>query len=58
MWIPIIPLDSLAKKHRTATLLKDTFGDSVVKNPPANARVAGSIPGAGTSPGGGNGKSL
>ena len=45
MWIPIIPLYSLAKKHRTATLLEDIFGDSVVKNPPANARVAGSIPG-------------
>ena len=33
-------------------------GDSVVKNPPANAgdtSVEGSIPGSGRSPGGGNG---
>ena len=35
-------------------------GDSVVKNPPANAdiRDAGLIPGSGRSPGGGNGKPL
>ena len=36
-------------------------GGSVVKNPPANAGVtgdAGSIPGSGRSPGGGNGNSL
>ena len=36
-------------------------GGSVVKNPPANAgdaRDAGSIPGLGRSPGGGNGKTL
>ena len=58
MWLPTIRLDSLAKKHRTATLLKDILGDSVLKNPPAKARVSGSVPGAGTSPGGGNGKSL
>ena len=31
---------------------------SVVKNPPANAGYRGSIPGSGTSPGGGNGNSL
>ena len=34
------------------------LGDSVVKNPPANTGVegdAGSIPGSGISPGGGNG---
>ena len=29
-------------------------GDSVVKNPPANAGGAGSIPGSGRSPGEGN----
>ena len=29
-------------------------GDSVVKNPPANAGDAGSIPGSGRSPGEGN----
>ena len=36
-------------------------GDSVVKNPPANAEDTGdlgSIPGFGRSPGGGNGNSL
>ena len=32
------------------------LGDSVVKNPPANAREAGLIPGSGRSSGGGNGK--
>ena len=31
-------------------------GGSVVKNPPANAGNAGSIPGSGRSPGVGNGK--
>ena len=30
-------------------------GGSVVKNPPANAGGAGSVPGLGRSPGGGNG---
>ena len=33
-------------------------GDSVVKNPPASEGVAGSIPGWGRSPGGGNGNPL
>ena len=33
-------------------------GGSVVKNLPANAGDAGSIPGSGRSPGGGNGKPL
>ena len=33
-------------------------GGSVVKNPPANARDAGSIPGLGRSPGEGNGYPL
>ena len=31
------------------------LGGSAVKNPPANARDAGSIPGSGRSPGEGNG---
>ena len=31
------------------------LGGSVVKNPPANAGDAGSIPGSGRPPGGGNG---
>ena len=33
-------------------------GGSVVKNPPANARDPGSIPGSGRSPGEGNGNPL
>ena len=33
-------------------------GGSLVKNPPANAGDAGSIPGSGRSPGGGNGNPL
>ena len=33
-------------------------GGSVVKNPPANAGVEGSVPGSGRSPGGGNGNPL
>ena len=33
-------------------------GDDVVKNPPANARDEGSIPGLGRSPGEGNGYPL
>ena len=33
-------------------------GGAVVKNPPANAGDAGSVPGSGISPGGGNGTPL
>jgi len=33
-------------------------GDSVVKNPPGNARYLGSIPGSGRSPGEGNSNPL
>ena len=36
-------------------LSKDFPGDSVVKNPPANAKDLGSIPGSGRSPGERNG---
>ena len=39
-------------------LLSGFPGDSVVKNPPTNAGDAGSIPGLGRSPGGGNGNPL
>ena len=39
-------------------LFLDFSGGSVVKNPPANARDAGLIPGAGRSTGEGNGNSL
>ena len=34
------------------------LGGSVVKNPPANAGDAGSVPGSGRSPGEGNGNPL
>ena len=37
---------------------KGFLGGSGVKNPPANAGDAGSIPGSGRSPGGGNGNPL
>ena len=47
---------------KNTTLLdntKNSFpGGSVVKNPPANAGDAGSIPGLGRSPGEGNGSPL
>ena len=33
-------------------------GGSAVKNPPANAKDVGSVPGSGRSPGGGNGNPL
>ena len=39
-------------------LLRDFPGGSVLKNPPANARDLGSIPGSGRSPGEGNGNPL
>ena len=39
-------------------LFLDFSGGSVVKNPPANARDAGLIPGPGQSPGGGYGNPL
>ena len=38
--------------------LRDFPGGRVVKNPPANARDVGLIPGLGRSPGEGNGKPL
>ena len=40
------------------TVYKGFSGGSVVKNSPANARDAGSIPGLGRSPGEGNGSPL
>ena len=39
-------------------ILWDFPGGSVVKNPPANARDMGSIPGLGRFPGEGNGNPL
>ena len=39
-------------------LNKDFPGGSAVKNPPANERDVGSIPGSGRSPGEGNGNSV
>ena len=41
-----------------SSLLEDFPRGAVVKNPPANAGDAGSIPGSGRAPGGGNGNLL
>ena len=41
-----------------ATVILGFPGGSVAKNPPANTGDAGSIPGLGRSPGGGNGNPL
>ena len=38
--------------------MKENKGGSAVKNPPTNARDAGSVPGSGRSPGEGNGNPL
>ena len=46
------------KNFYTTTTLHWFPGGSVAKNPPANARDAGSIPGLGRCPGGGNGNPL
>ena len=46
------------KKCRKAKWFSVFHGGSVVKNPPANARDVGSIPGLGRSPGGGRGNPL
>ena len=45
-----------SKQHLTSH--KGFSGGSVVKNPPADARDLGSIPGSGRSPGGGHGNPL
>ena len=45
-------------KHITHLLIWGFADGSVVKNPPANAGDAGSIPELGISPGEGNGNSL
>ena len=45
----------LASEQQTTKVF---LGDSVVKNPPATAGDAGSIPGSGRSPGEGNGNPL
>ena len=55
------PRDGLAflGSFRTTPIsLRGFHGGSVVKNPPANAGEAGSIPGSGRSPGEGNGNPL
>ena len=56
----IVPLDSWCVSPEYFGLFhKLGFpGGAVVKNLPANAGYMGSIPGSGTSPGGGNGNSL
>ena len=51
----------MGKRRQIWVLLKYCLGfpgDSVVKNPPANAGYMGSIPGLGRSPGEGNGNPL
>ena len=51
----------MEKRRQIWVLLKYCLGfpgDSMVKNPPANAGYAGSIPGLGRSPGEGNGNPL
>ena len=46
-------------KHKYSVSRTGGFpGDSVVKNPPANAGYTGSIPGSGRAPGEGNGNLL
>ena len=54
-------IETLFKQSRSRKNSKGFPGDSVVKNPPANAgdtRDAGLIPGSGISPVEGNGNSL
>ena len=46
------------KEKKVLRILMGIPGDSVVKNPPANAGNTGSILGPGGSPGEGNGNSL
>jgi len=71
-WVPdVVPrktnmnkIQFLYAKHNTSKIrekqvLNWSFpGGSVVKNPPADARDMGSVPGVGRSPGGGNGNPL
>jgi len=51
-------LSFLGSFRTTPISLRGFHGGSVVKNPPANAGEAGSIPGSGRSPGEGNGNPL
>ena len=44
--------------QETTEMFSDQLDGTVVKNPLANAGDAGSIPGSGISPGGGNGNSF
>ena len=54
-----LDLDQHDVSFRVSVLIPEGFpGSSVVKNPPANARDASSIPGSGGSPGDGNGNPL
>ena len=52
------PKKSSDSNSYTITMYLGFPGGSVVKNPPANAGDAGSIPGSGRSPGEGNGNPL
>ena len=56
-----VSLSDLVSLGHTPFLCQGFLDDIAVKNPPANtreARVTGSIPGSGRSPGGGNGNPL
>ena len=44
--------------YEVAKVIEGFPGGSVVKNPPTNVGDAGSVPGSGRSPGGGNGNPL
>ena len=70
-WVSVVILDHKNKKNCTSLWVAYVIvfkhylkkiqgfpGGSLVKNPPANAGDAGSIPGLGRSPGEGNGKPL
>ena len=46
------------RNNRFSGSTKGFPGESVIKNPSANAEDAGLIPGSGRSPGGGNGNPL
>ena len=54
----MMELANKSVKIATVNYTEGFSGGSVVKNPPANARDTGSIPGSGRSPGEGNGDPL
>ena len=56
--IPVIPCHARNNLVSTDSSCWGFPGGSVVKNPPANAENAGSVPGSGRCPGEGHGNSL